>query len=188
MTSAARSASARLVRGGLRALDVAASEMRKARLRLAYPGLHIDSSSFVARGVVLEVGRGATLEVRGCHVGRGATITAGAGASMTLLADYVGPSATVVARSRVEVGAGTKIAEQAIVRDADHDHTVPLRDMRFVEAPVSIGADVWIGAGACVLKGVSIGDGATIGARAVVTKDVPAGATAVGVPARVIQR
>ena len=49
-----------------------------------------------------------------------------------------------------------------------------------------IGNDVYIGAGAKLLGPVTIGDGAIIGANAVVLEDVPAGATAVGVPARVI--
>jgi acetyltransferase-like isoleucine patch superfamily enzyme len=50
---------------------------------------------------------------------------------------------------------------------------------------VRIGSDVWIGGGAIILPGVSIGDGALIGAGSVVTRDVPAGATAFGNPARV---
>jgi serine O-acetyltransferase len=53
-------------------------------------------------------------------------------------------------------------------------------------APV-IEDDVLIGAGACVLGPVTIGRGAQIGANAVVMADVPAGATAVGVPARVVR-
>lgn len=48
--------------------------------------------------------------------------------------------------------------------------------------------DVFIGAGAKVLGGIVIGKGARIGANAVVVNDVPAGATAVGVPARILQR
>lgn len=47
-----------------------------------------------------------------------------------------------------------------------------------------IGNGVYIGAGAKILGGISIGDGAVIGANAVVIDDVPAGATAVGVPAK----
>jgi len=51
--------------------------------------------------------------------------------------------------------------------------------------PVLIGRNVWIGAGAIILPGVSIGDDALIGAGSVVTRDVPAAATAFGNPARV---
>jgi acetyltransferase-like isoleucine patch superfamily enzyme len=51
-----------------------------------------------------------------------------------------------------------------------------------------IGERVSIGSGAVILGGISIGDGASIGAGAVVTKDVPAGATVAGVPARVLRR
>jgi serine O-acetyltransferase len=61
--------------------------------------------------------------------------------------------------------------------------TIGLRNER---AFPLIGDDVFIGAGARVLGGIHIGDGARIGANAVVIEDVPAGATAVGVPARVI--
>ena len=49
-----------------------------------------------------------------------------------------------------------------------------------------IGNNVLIGAGACVLGGVTIGNGAKIGANAVVVKDVPEGATVVGIPAKQI--
>ena len=54
-------------------------------------------------------------------------------------------------------------------------------------APVTIGKDVWIGANAVILGGVKIGDGSIIGAGSVVTKDIPAGVIAAGVPCRVIR-
>ncbi|HAS6104887.1 TPA: CatB-related O-acetyltransferase [Vibrio vulnificus] len=50
-----------------------------------------------------------------------------------------------------------------------------------------ISDDVWIGAGAVILRGVKVGRGAVVGANAVVTKDVPSYAIAVGVPAKVIK-
>jgi serine O-acetyltransferase len=61
--------------------------------------------------------------------------------------------------------------------------TIGLRNER---AFPTIGDDVFIGAGARVLGGIRIGDAARIGANAVVIEDVPAGATAVGVPARIL--
>ena len=51
-------------------------------------------------------------------------------------------------------------------------------------SPCTIGNDVWIGAGASILRGVKVGDGAVIGAGAVVTKDVEPYSIVVGVPAK----
>jgi serine O-acetyltransferase len=50
----------------------------------------------------------------------------------------------------------------------------------------TVGNNVYVGAGAKIIGRVSVGDGARIGANAVVVHDVPAGATAVGVPARLV--
>jgi serine O-acetyltransferase len=49
-----------------------------------------------------------------------------------------------------------------------------------------LGGNVMVGAGAKLLGGITIGDNARIGANSVVVKDVPAGATVVGVPARIV--
>jgi serine O-acetyltransferase len=55
------------------------------------------------------------------------------------------------------------------------------------QAPV-LGSDVYVGAGAKILGGIKIGNRARIGANAVVLTDVPDDCTAVGIPARIIQR
>jgi maltose O-acetyltransferase len=57
--------------------------------------------------------------------------------------------------------------------------------IRLAHRPVRIGRNAWIGGGAIILPGVTIGDDALVGAGSVVTRDVPAGATVFGNPARV---
>ena len=54
--------------------------------------------------------------------------------------------------------------------------------------PIRIGNEVSIGTGAIIMCGVTVGDHARIGAGAVVLKDVPANATVVGMPARIISK
>ena len=53
--------------------------------------------------------------------------------------------------------------------------------------PITIGKNVWIGAGVIVLPGVNIGDNSVIGAGSVVTKDIPENVVAYGNPCRVIR-
>ncbi len=52
---------------------------------------------------------------------------------------------------------------------------------------ITLGDNVWLGAGAKVLDGVRLGDDVVVGAGAVVTTDLPPGAIAVGIPARVVR-
>ena len=59
-----------------------------------------------------------------------------------------------------------------------------MADQGMVAAPVVLEDNVWVGAHATILKGVRIGRHAVIGAGAVVTKDVAAFSTVVGVPAK----
>lgn len=82
---------------------------------------------------------------------------------------------------------GMVIVAERIGANASFIHacTVGMRDGH--DFPV-IGDGVFVGAGARVLGRVRIGDGASIGANAVVLDDVPAHATAVGVPARIVSR
>lgn len=64
---------------------------------------------------------------------------------------------------------------------------IPTKEQDYLDAPIVIGDDVWIGTGAVILAGVTIGRGAIIAAGAVVNKDMPEYAIVGGIPAKVIK-
>jgi acetyltransferase-like isoleucine patch superfamily enzyme len=103
---------------------------------------------------------------------------------------YINRDVMIVALESIVIGFGTRIAERVSIRDHDHGFSrpgLPIREQGYVTAPIHIGRECWIGCNAVILKGVLIGDGAVVGAGAVVTRDIPARAVAVGIPARVIR-
>ena len=99
---------------------------------------------------------------------------------------------------RADIGGGCIIAHgiglviggrTVIGEDCTLLHGVTLGEVRFDELVCPrVGNRVTLGAGAIVLGGITIGDGAVIGAGAVVLTDIPPGAAAGGVPARVLTR
>ncbi len=96
-------------------------------------------------------------------------------------------AAVIVAARLIEIGSGTQVGSGAVIVDNDfhtRDATGQWGDLDPAEArPVRIGARVFVGARAVILKGVTIGDDAIIGAGAVVTKNVPERHLAAGNPA-----
>ena len=86
---------------------------------------------------------------------------------------------------RVEIGEATQIGPAVQIYAADHPRDPAQRrsGLEFGRR-VRIGRNVWIGGGAIILPGIVVGDDALIGAGSVVTRDVPAGATVRGNPAR----
>jgi maltose O-acetyltransferase len=83
------------------------------------------------------------------------------------------------------VGDGTQIGPGVQIYAADHPRDPEIRRRGLENGkPVVIGRNVWIGGGAVLLPGVIVGDDAVIGAGSIVTRDVAAGATVMGNPAR----
>jgi maltose O-acetyltransferase len=88
----------------------------------------------------------------------------------------------------VHIGDGTQVGPNVQFYAADHPRDPAIRKTGLESGkPIVIGKNVWIGGGAILLPGVKVGDDAVIGAGSVVTRDVAAGATVVGNPARQIQ-
>lgn len=177
----------RMARGVRWFLVLSGSRIRLSSLGVQFAGFSTKGRVLLQRGADVYVGEGSTLVISDCALGPGVTLATAPGAQLVIAADFIGTGSVIVARERVIIGPGSKIAEHVTIRDANHDRSAPLREMRFTSAPVTIGEDVWIGAKATVLAGVTIGDGATIAAGAVVTKDVAPAVTVAGVPARTIR-
>lgn len=90
---------------------------------------------------------------------------------------------------KVTFGDHVFIAPNCTFTTAEHPLDVEQRNKGLeVALPITVGDNVWIGAGVTVLGGVTIGDNTVIGAGSVVTKDIPAGVIAVGVPCRVLRK
>ncbi|OLT51729.1 DapH/DapD/GlmU-related protein [Cellulosimicrobium sp. CUA-896] len=109
------------------------------------------------------------------------------GRNLTLGRDvFVNAGCKIQDQGGVTIGDGCLLGHNAVLTTLDHDLD-PRRRADMHPAPVVLGRAVWLGANVTVLPGVTIGDGAVVGAGAVVTRDVPAGTVAVGVPARVVR-
>lgn len=99
------------------------------------------------------------------------------------------PGATIGRRVFIDHGMGVVIGETAEVGDDStlyHGVTLGGTSWNKGKRHPTLGKGVVIGAGAKILGPILIGDGAKVGSNAVVVKDVPAGATAIGIPARIL--
>jgi acetyltransferase-like isoleucine patch superfamily enzyme len=99
---------------------------------------------------------------------------------------YLGPGTTVYGHGGISIGDCCLIGMHCRILSSNHavpPYGTDIRSQPDALLPTRIGRDVWLGAGVTVLGGVTIGDGCIVGAGAVVTKDLPPGAIAHGIPA-----
>jgi len=88
----------------------------------------------------------------------------------------------------IRIGAACQLAPRVQLLTATHPIDPGPRRIGWESAePIAIGDNVWLGGGAIVCPGVTIGKDTVVGAGAVVTRDLPAGVVAAGVPARVLR-
>jgi acetyltransferase-like isoleucine patch superfamily enzyme len=161
-------------------------------LKLRHRGrLRTDGLCFICPGVQLQIGRGATLSIgRWAWIGHRCKIRVHEGEVSIGAKTVIGQECTISAYQRVSIGRECIIADRVMLIDFDHgvvEVDRPIRLQGIYKRDVHVGHNVWMGYGACVLRGVSVGDNSIIGTSSVVTKSVPENAVAAGAPAQLIR-
>jgi acetyltransferase-like isoleucine patch superfamily enzyme len=150
-----------------------------------------DGPFFLGRGLELKIEpRGQIRFGRFVWIGDGTKIRCHEGIVEVGAKTVMGQECTISAYQRVRIGEECVIADRAMFIDFDHgivEVERPIRSQGIYKRDVEVGNNVWIGYGACILRGVSVGDNSVIGTNSVVTKDVPANAVVGGIPARIIR-
>jgi acetyltransferase-like isoleucine patch superfamily enzyme len=160
----------------------------KARLRGRF---QTDGLCFVCPHVTLEIGPNAVLRMgRWSWIGHDSKVRVHEGEVSIGAKTVLGQECTISAYQHVSIGRECILADRVMLIDFDHGVTEverPIRTQGIYKREVHVGNNVWMGYGACILRGVSVGDNSVIGTSAVVTRAVPANAVVGGVPARVLR-
>jgi acetyltransferase-like isoleucine patch superfamily enzyme len=161
-------------------------------LKLRWRGrFQTDGLCFVCPGVKLEIGKNATIKLgRWAWLGHGCKVRAHEGQVSIGAKSVLGQECTISAYQSVSIGRECIIADRVMMIDFDHGMVEverPIRMQGIYKRDVSVGHNVWIGYGACLLRGVTVGDNAVIGTSSVVTTDVPSNAVVGGIPAKLIR-
>jgi acetyltransferase-like isoleucine patch superfamily enzyme len=161
-------------------------------LKLRWRGrLVTDGICFICPGVQFEIGKHAKLHIgRWAWVGHGSKLRVHEGEVRIGAKTVIGQECTISAFQHVSIGRECIVADRVMLIDFDHgvvEVERPIRLQGIYKRDVRVGHNVWIGYGACILRGVTVGDNSVIGTSAVVTKEVPANAIVGGIPARVIR-
>jgi acetyltransferase-like isoleucine patch superfamily enzyme len=150
-----------------------------------------DGLLFLGRRLELQIARRGMVEFgRFVWIGDGTKIRCHEGVVEIGAKTVMGQECTISAYQRVRIGEQCVIADRAMFIDFDHgvvEVERPIRVQGIYKRDVEVGSNVWIGYGACILRGVRVGDNSIVGTNSVVTRDVPANAVVAGIPARVIR-
>src|SRR3954454_10776738 len=168
-------------RNGMLNLDYARLAARWLWLKVRFRGrFQTDGLCFVCPGVTFEIGPKATVRLgRWSWIGHGSKIRVHEGTFELGAKSVMGQECTVSMFQHVSIGRECVIADRVMLIDFDHgvvETERPIREQGIYKRDVRVGHNVWIGYGACFLRGTTTGDNAVIGTSSVVAKNVPANA------------
>ncbi|MCD6014950.1 MAG: acyltransferase [Solirubrobacterales bacterium] len=150
-----------------------------------------DGPVFFGKGLELQIAKRGTIRFgRFVWVGDRTKIRCHEGEVIVGRKTVLGQECTISAYRHVRIGEQCVIADRAMFIDFDHgvvEVERPIRVQGIYMRDVDVGSNVWVGYGACILRGVRVGDNSVIGSNTVITKDIPANAVVGGVPARLLR-
>ena len=150
-----------------------------------------DGPFFLGRGLELKIEpRGQIRFGRFVWIGDGTKIRCHEGVVEIGAKTVMGQECTISAFQHVSIGRECIVADRVMLIDFDHgvvETDRPVRLQGIYKRDVRVGHNVWVGYGACFLRGTRTGDNAVIGSLTVVSKNVPANAVAAGAPVRVLR-
>jgi acetyltransferase-like isoleucine patch superfamily enzyme len=168
------------------------SGYRSSRAIIHHPAYVAGPFCFIGDRVIVYQDRngGAVTLGTAVHVHQGTIIQTGDGGCLDIGADtHIQPNCQFSAyKGSIRIGARVEIAPNCAFYPYNHEIKagIPVRNQPLCsKGDIVVGDDAWLGYGVIVLDGARIGNGAVIGAGSVVTGDIPAGAIAVGAPAKV---
>ena len=139
-----------------------------------------DARERLLRELLADVGEGVVVTPT-FRCDYGSHITIGAGT-------FVNYDCVMLDVAPIRIGAACQLAPRVQLLTATHPIDPEPRRLGWESAePITVGDNVWLGGGAIVCPGVTIGEDTVVGAGAVVTRNLPGGVVAAGVPARVIR-
>jgi acetyltransferase-like isoleucine patch superfamily enzyme len=161
-------------------------------LKARYRGrFQTDGLCFIRPGVKFEIGKDAIVRVgRWAWIGDDTKVRAHEGVIEIGAKSVLGQECTLSCFQHISIGRECIIADRTMMIDFDHgvvDVERAIREQGIYKRDVIVGHNVWIGYGACLLRGVTVGNNAVVGTSAVVTRDVPDDAVVGGSPAKLIR-
>lgn len=153
------------------------------------PGEETDFAPESDQAAVITLRPGASLETEGwVMVSPGSQVIVAPGGKVTLgKGHYNSVGSQIICKSSVTIGGDGGLSWGVLVMDSNFHPIFAGDDALDIDAPVTIGEHVWVGARTVVLKGATIGSGSIIAANSVVSGEIPPNVIAGGVPAKVLK-
>ena len=160
-------------------------------IRFAGRSVTVHPTAWVSRRSVITVNCGGSIVIgKGCEIHPFSMLMTHGGHIRLGDNCSVNPFTLIYGCGGAHIGNNVRIAAHVVIIPENHNpgaDTTPLHLSGTTRKGIRIEDNVWIGAGVKILDGVSIGRNAVIGAGSIVARSIPANATAVGVPARVVK-